>query len=397
METAFSFMDFDLHEVAANGCFSILLVALDNLHLYKFDVDRPDDQGNVLLHYAVENDSTETVEKLLHLKANCDIPNAKGDTPLHLACFHGHLNMVKLLVHHGSTINAADHNGETPIFKAIRGKHLPITKYLISLGADVTCRNISNENILHIAACTNDDQTLQLLLLEGFDVNKTNDCGPTPLELAITNGAFNAVKLLWNVSAGYMIRDIRNCSLLHLAVIYNQPETCMWLISQNIDVNAGDVNGSTALHYAADTNRADILKYLLQNGANIDQKDEDDYTALHVAAAHSSSIPTLEILLRYRARIDCETVNGDLPLHRAAACGNEKAIQLLFNNELILRRNKSGLTPALIAKECGQSSAVYILEKLLLKERKYRSVSIRKKVSFAKSNPLMTSRELFKI
>lgn len=53
MDSDFSFMDFDLFEVAKNECFSILNIALDNLELYNFNVDTQDPHnGNTLLHYA---------------------------------------------------------------------------------------------------------------------------------------------------------------------------------------------------------------------------------------------------------------------------------------------------------------------------------------------------------
>lgn len=47
----FSFMDFDLFQVAQNECFGVLLIALENLDLYDFSVNRQDGNGNTLLHY----------------------------------------------------------------------------------------------------------------------------------------------------------------------------------------------------------------------------------------------------------------------------------------------------------------------------------------------------------
>lgn len=47
----FSFMDFDLFEVARNDCFTVLNIALENLDIYDFSVDTQDAKGNTLLHY----------------------------------------------------------------------------------------------------------------------------------------------------------------------------------------------------------------------------------------------------------------------------------------------------------------------------------------------------------
>lgn len=51
LEAEFTFMDFDLFEVARNKCFPVLNIALANLDIYNFSVDTQDDKGNTLLHY----------------------------------------------------------------------------------------------------------------------------------------------------------------------------------------------------------------------------------------------------------------------------------------------------------------------------------------------------------
>lgn len=51
LDSEFSFMDFDLFEVAQNECFPVLNIALENLDLYNFSVDTQDAKGNTLLHY----------------------------------------------------------------------------------------------------------------------------------------------------------------------------------------------------------------------------------------------------------------------------------------------------------------------------------------------------------
>lgn len=51
LDAEFSFMDFDLFEVARNKCFPVLKIALAHLDIYNFSVDTQDIKGNTLLHY----------------------------------------------------------------------------------------------------------------------------------------------------------------------------------------------------------------------------------------------------------------------------------------------------------------------------------------------------------
>lgn len=47
-------MNFDLGDVARNGCFLVLNVVLDNLELYGIDINVPDKNSNCLLHYSAK-------------------------------------------------------------------------------------------------------------------------------------------------------------------------------------------------------------------------------------------------------------------------------------------------------------------------------------------------------
>ncbi|CAG9761171.1 unnamed protein product [Ceutorhynchus assimilis] len=363
----FSFMDFDLSEVASNGCFPVLNIALENLDLYSFDVNFPDKKRYCLLHYAAEKGNVETTTKLLKLKAFPNVLNAEGRTPLHLACQHKHLVVVKLLLQNKALINARDYRGETPISLAVRNQDLAIIKLLISEGADIASRNNIKATLLHVSAEVGDRGLVEFFISEGFDVNFQTVCGDTPLTLAIKNGNTEVVDTLINsYNCDYNITDHKHCNLIHIAIKHKHVDTCKQLMRlKNIDINAViNSDGACPLHLAAEINCPEIIKLLIENQAEINRKDYDGYTPLHIAATYKNNSKAVETLVKLNASINLITINGDLPLHRAAASGNEKGVMLLYRKEFLTWRNRRGYTPIALAEENGRISVVYLLRNL---------------------------------
>ena len=67
-------------------------------------INQPDlssEDGNTLLHLAVQTDTLEVVELLLSLGANPSIKNSRNETPAHTAARSGNLEILKYLVENG--------------------------------------------------------------------------------------------------------------------------------------------------------------------------------------------------------------------------------------------------------------------------------------------------------
>ena len=67
-------------------------------------INQPDlshQDGNTLLHFAVQADNLEVVDLLLNYGANPSIKNSKNETPAHYAARLGNLEILKFLVENG--------------------------------------------------------------------------------------------------------------------------------------------------------------------------------------------------------------------------------------------------------------------------------------------------------
>ena len=133
----------------------------------------------------------------------------------------------------------------------------------------------------------------------GFDVNKKDNNGVTPIYRAAEKAQTETVRLLLNYGA-------------------------------NIDVQVKDINGWTPIHVAAMSGNTDTVKLLLDHGANIHVKDNHGKTPIHRAAwlGHTS---TVEQLLDHGANIDEQDNDGDTPIYRAASSGHIDTVKLLLS------------------------------------------------------------------
>ncbi|GFT27652.1 hypothetical protein NPIL_393091 [Nephila pilipes] len=94
--------------------------------------------------------------------------------------------------------------------------------------------------ITHLAIKTGHTETSKVLIEKGANVNLVDQCGCTPLELAVDEG-------------------------------------------KGADVNAVNQNGTTPLHFAAVGDHTEIVKALVAKGADVNSVGEDKCTPLHYA------------------------------------------------------------------------------------------------------------------
>ncbi|BFD45548.1 MAG: hypothetical protein DMENIID0002_01940 [Rickettsia endosymbiont of Sergentomyia squamirostris] len=94
-------------------------VELVNHLVTKSNVNKQDNYGNTVLHYAAEhNDTTEIIKMLLGMNANPNIANNDTNTPLDIASINGNYPNVRLLKANGAEIKKPD------LFKAQLDKNI---------------------------------------------------------------------------------------------------------------------------------------------------------------------------------------------------------------------------------------------------------------------------------
>ena len=198
-----------------------------------------------------------------------------------------------------------------PLHHAVRIGDLKFIKLSHSFQIDFGTLDRYKRNLFHIACLTEKNQIEVLEVLMQYSKEKNlnvnhSDGTCAPMHQACNLGQIEVVKLLLN--------------------------------SENIDVNALDMNGKHPLHYACKSNRVDIVKMLL-NSKNINTNPlYFGMTLLHFACL-TGSIAIVEVLL---------DVIEDLDI-------------------ALETKNSRGKTPIEVAKESGQFAIVKLLKQRTLK------------------------------
>jgi len=168
------------------------------------------------------------------------------------------------------------------------------------------------------------------LIAAGAAADKADENGVSLLRWCAYYGDVSAIRFL--ISQGAELASLGENLDLNGAAFHGHWRLCKFLLEQGADGNAADSgNGETALHSAlCTTDRVQhdrVLEVLLAAGAdpNVATKNGMETggfmrdvrtkgeTPLHRGAAFGSEA-TIELLLRFGAKVDARDANGDSPL-----------------------------------------------------------------------------------
>ena len=179
--------------------------ALNTLLHYDANINIADEQGNTpLLH--VRN--LACMEILLAAGADISARNKFGQNALHMVCRDtGSVPLAKRLLQAGIDINATDSSGETALNNAVFRKYHDCSLYLIEEGADVDIAGAIDgmgDAPIDTALMTNQATVLQLLLARSAKYARTNAYNRTILHLAADTVHEDTIDVL----KGHGLRDI---------------------------------------------------------------------------------------------------------------------------------------------------------------------------------------------
>ena len=137
------------------------------------------------------------------------------------------------------------------------------------------------------------------------------------------------------------------------------------LLARRYDVNCKGDDGTTPLLLAARHRHEIIVKMLLEQGANPGARDSGGQTTLHqLTEVQGIPIPEtlIDLLLRYRPPLEISTINGNTPLMKACAWGEDLlATKLINHGANVGATNLKRLTPLHSAAQYGSANMVSFL------------------------------------
>lgn len=125
-------------------------------------------------------------------------------------------------------------------------------------------------------------------------------------------------------------RLFRGCTPLGLAAFKGDIARIKALLGKGADINGQDMAGRTALHLAVLNERVDVVRTLLEAGAEVDITDQRfGFRPLHLSARKGNA-GVSELLVRYGADLDAQSLRGKTALHLAVINGHLAVVTILL-------------------------------------------------------------------
>ena len=363
-----------LHLAALDGHHVFLYNVLsENLDLYLSDVDN---NGNNLLHLAVESKSLNSVKYILEdLKLGNKLhkPNNRGDLPIHKAakanfasaieiivkfcpvCFDdvninketalhiasslGFDKVATLLIQLNADLNIENFQNETPIMTASRSGQTKIISLLLDHQAELNQRHRNSDNVVHILIRNNQPVMLKKLL-ERNDINnllyETTVHNETPIHIAAKIGN-KCLDIMFSCKAInedlLLAKNIEGETPCHIAAKHCQPHKIQLIYDHFPNtIYEKDNDRNTPLHIAALHNQIQCFKVLIRNDTQLEQENYQSRNIFDCAAL-SGCTESLDILIKLGALERYSFIpNKTNALHLAAANGNRQAVNMLLKN-----------------------------------------------------------------
>ncbi len=219
------------------------------------DANAKNDFQMTPLSQACENGSAPLVELLVKSGANPNTPIATGETPLMTCARSGNVEAVKTLISHDAAVNTKEPaQNQTALMWAAAERHPSVVKALIDANADLQAHSKKGYTAIHFAAREGDQESLQLLVAAGVDINVRTQPDGAANALAApvadtngrgkTRGAGGSFYRKNPSTAGY--------TPLLIATVRGEVPMALFLLDRGADPNVLDA-GFTPLHWASTT------------------------------------------------------------------------------------------------------------------------------------------------
>uniref|UniRef100_A0A6P8I0Z8 Rabankyrin-5-like n=1 Tax=Actinia tenebrosa TaxID=6105 RepID=A0A6P8I0Z8_ACTTE len=230
------------------------------------DVNKPDMEGDCLLHKAIMNGDEFAATFLIKNGANVNAANhTQHITPLHLAASYRHWSP-----------SMGTSNSKAAQMTSAEGM-ARITALLLKNGANTDARDNEGRTPLHRAIEADNESVLNALLQKNsLNLELRDNQGRVPLWLALSyDNNFDpmdedslAANLVSHGACPDSINATTGDSLLHMAASSGREKAGLFLASRSTQLDYMNKAGETPLHLACRNGMVTLVTELLNSGAN---------------------------------------------------------------------------------------------------------------------------------
>lgn len=165
-------------------------------------------------------------------------------------------------------------------------------------------------------------------------------------------------------------------TLLHTAVLFEQPDLMRELLRRGATVDSQNNDGSTSLMAAAQLGDTEAVQILLKHSADVDAQCCTFGPTALMSAAHHQQPEVMAILLNASAQVDVQTSWGENALMTAAKVGADRCVtKLLEAGADVELRDCDGMTALDHAEKSRRASTQLLLQRCSPESQNQRSSS----------------------
>jgi ankyrin len=346
----------------------------------RVDVNAPEPDGTTALHWAVNRNDLELVNRLLRAGANVTAKNEFGATPMSEAAVVGDVALLDRLLEAGADVESPNADGQTALMVLARTSQVDAARALLGRGAKVNAvERWRGQTALMWASAQGQPAMVAALVAAGADVNARSIVnnwqrqvtaepraiyrpagGLTPLLYASREGCMACARTLVDAGADINLPDPEGITPLLMAVTNAQFDTAAYLVKAGANPNKWDLWGRAPLYAAVDLNT-------IPRGGRPDRPSLDDTTSFRIVELllEAGANPNAQLKLPPPFRnigndrgLDGMLTTGTTPLLRAAKALDAPVVAaLLAKGADLTLSNVRGMTPLMAAAGLGSVDA----------------------------------------
>ncbi len=279
------------------------------------------------LHWAASFDRLVAVRALLKAGADPNRAGIAGATPLMRA---NSAEVARLLLAAGADVNAVtDPNkagipaGSTALMAAVREGLAEVVEVLLSAHADMNLCDEGGRNALMLAALADKSAIVHLLREAGANVGL--------VEASVLGDTAHVTRLL---AAEADLNAEQTGNALGWAALGGHAAIVSLLLDNGAPIDASDATGTTALMKAAQYKRMAVMRLLSARRADPNVRSHRGGTALmgSIGSRSGSNREAVELLLKYGAQVNVQSLDGWTPLMLACLWGDTEVVEMLLQH-----------------------------------------------------------------
>ncbi|XP_068632382.1 serine/threonine-protein phosphatase 6 regulatory ankyrin repeat subunit B isoform X2 [Battus philenor] len=364
--------------------------------------------GMTPLMYAVKDNRTSFVERLIELGSDVGARNNDNYNVLHISAMYSREDVVKLLLSKrgvdpfaagGSRQQTAVHlvasrqtgtatsilralltaagkdirlrvdgRGKIPLLLAVEAGNQSMVRELLSAqtAEQLKAATPAGDTALHLAARRRDVDMARILVDYGASVDAVNGAGQTSLHIAAAEGDEPLVKYFYGVRANAAITDNEDRTPMHLAA-ENGHAAIIELLADKFKASIFErtKDGSTLMHIASLNGHADCAMMLFKKGVYLHMPNKDGARSIHTAARYGH-VGIINTLLQKGESVDVTTNDNYTALHVAVESCKPAVVETLlgYGADVHIRGGRQRETPLHIAARIpdGDKCAIMLLK-----------------------------------